>query len=108
MPAPHQASFLRQRRHDRVACDLIGVAFFPSGATSVRVIDISRGGAQIELPLHTDIYKAQNIYALRVSKVLQLRVSWRWSRDRRCGVEFLAPDLARCGLTQLIAELTGS
>lgn len=105
MPAPHQASFLRQRRDDRVACDLTGIAFFPSGATSVRVIDLSGGGAQIELPLHTDIYKAQTIRALRVSKLLQLRVGWRWSRDRRCGVEFLAPDLARRGLTQLIADL---
>lgn len=105
LPHPQTAYLRRDRRYD---VDLDGMAFFPVGSTSIKVLDISYGGARIELPLHSSVYSEQSIRALRIARILQLRVNWRWSRDRQLGVEFVAPDLARGAIARLIQTATAA
>jgi hypothetical protein len=102
---PHPAEHRRDKRYD---VELDGVAVFPGGSTTIRVLDISYGGARIELPLHASLYSEQTIQALRIAQILQMRVNWRWSRDRQLGVEFVAPDLARGAIARLIQISTAA
>ncbi|WP_169052589.1 PilZ domain-containing protein [Pseudooceanicola onchidii] len=103
MGAVAQPTLASVRQFERIHVNLTGIAVFGGGATSVRVLDLSYGGARIELPLPADSYGATTIASLRVSQVLQMRVVWRWSRDRQMGVEFASPALARGAIAQLVA-----
>ena len=86
---------LSRRKFDRYQVDLPGVATFENKSTPVRVLDLSLGGARVEMPLHASAYDMTALSVLRVAHVLHLRVRWRWSRDRQVGLQFLAPQLAR-------------
>ena len=90
-----------RRRHARRRYDLAGTAYFSGGAVSVRVIDLSPGGARLELPLVSNLYDPQTIIALRIYQILDLRVVWRWSRDRQIGVAFATPALAHNAIMAL-------
>lgn len=71
------------------------MASFANKSTPVRVVDLSLGGARVEMPLHASAYDMATLSVLRIAHVLHLRVKWRWSRDRQVGLQFLAPQLAR-------------
>ena len=108
MTAGPKQLFSNLRRSPRIPVDLAGMAFFPEGAVTIRVVDLSYGGARIHLPLHSKAYEAQSIHALRIAGLLQLRVAWRWSRDRQAGVAFASPGLARGAIASLMdSGLTG-
>ena len=91
-----------RRKHQRFLLNCHGFADFPTTTASLRIIDISLGGARIELPMHNAIYDLRHIRALRIDQVLNARVAWRWSNDRQAGVSFTAPALVRAGVMQLI------
>lgn len=93
------------RREDRYLVDLAGTAIFEDGAASVRVRDISLGGARIEFPMHAHLYQPEALLSLRIAGTLDLRAQWRWSRDRQVGLAFTSQDLAKAGITRLIARV---
>lgn len=102
MAAHLQQTYTGRRRFDRYHVDLSAVALFTGGQASVRVLDLSYGGARLELPLHSSLYQPQGIRSLRIAGAIDLRVVWRWSQDRQTGVEFVASDMARTGIARLI------
>ena len=90
------------RREQRYAVNIHGVAQFSDGSTSVKIVDLSFGGARISLPLPCSAYDIRNIRFLRIDQAVQMRVNWRWSRDKLCGLEFIAPQLGRTTIQELI------
>lgn len=90
------------RQNPRHPVHLTGVAQFADGSTSVRVVDLSYGGARIVLPLPVEAYDMPGLRSLRIAQVLQMRVVWRWSRGTQAGVEFVTPDKARAAIAHLI------
>ncbi|WP_407492677.1 PilZ domain-containing protein [Pseudooceanicola sp. MF1-13] len=101
------ASVIDQRQQVRVCVNLMGVADFPTTKASLRVIDLSLGGARVELPMHVSLYDIRQVQALTIAGCLYAKVAWRWSRDRQAGLEFLAPALARSSVTELMREAQG-
>lgn len=107
MSARPKPAFHSLRRFERHLVDMPGTAFFPFGTASIQVLDLSFGGARIELPMYAEFGQTRAIRALRIARVLQLRVVCRWSRDRQAGVEFLSPEQARRGIERVIALASG-
>jgi hypothetical protein len=93
-----------RRQQVRVRVDLPGVAEFPTTKVSLRVVDLSLGGARVELPMHVSLYQLQDIQSLTIAANLYAKVAWRWSRDREAGLEFLAPALSKASILALIGQ----
>lgn len=79
------------RANERHLVDLAGVAIFGIGSTSVRVLDLSLGGAKVSLPLPYATY-GNDILLLRIPNLIRAAVVPRWSADRIVGVEFRIPE----------------
>ena len=93
-----------QRRFVRYDVNWVGQAVFPTGTTTIRVLDLSLGGARIALPLPFASYQAE-IRQLRLPDIALLACSRRWSTDRLVGVQFDQPEQAYASLRTIIAQL---
>ncbi len=107
-------SFAQQRRFDRYDVNLYGEVDLPNGSTTVRVVDLSYGGARIEFPLPFSGYGA-SFQSLRLPGIAKLDCTKKWSHDYTAGLAFknietarksLHPYFIREGLIQ-IRGLTG-
>lgn len=96
---------VNRRRFDRLRVDLPGDLAFGPRSTPVVVLDLSLGGARVELPLPALAYDMPALSVLRIEDVLDQRVIFRWSRDRQLGVEFRSPDLSRTGITRVLDQI---
>ena len=87
-----QAHLMTTRRlHERHSVDLYGAAVFGSGSTSVKVIDLSYGGARISLPLPYAAYGGP-VQSLRIDGVIRASVDVKWSSGNVAGLAFRQPD----------------
>ncbi|MGI3168155.1 PilZ domain-containing protein [Pseudooceanicola sp. C21-150M6] len=93
-----------RRQFERFDVSLEGEAHFTSGQTSVKIVDLSLGGAGLILPLPLPAYGAE-LEALRLPGVAFLKCRRRWSRDRQVGVEFRDQPQAAAALRPLLATL---
>jgi len=91
-----------QRAQVRYNVDLPSTAEFPTTIASLRVLDLSYGGARIEMPMHVSLYEIRQVQALTIAGSLYAKVAWRWSKDKQAGLQFVAPDLVRNAVDDLI------
>ncbi|MBR9763699.1 MAG: PilZ domain-containing protein [Rhodobacteraceae bacterium] len=94
-----------RRHHARYPLRRPCTLTFRDRSLSCMLVDISLGGAGVELPMHVRNYSGFDGLRFQLPGFLHFRSDLRWSMDRRLGLKF-APGAHRSpALLSLVAEL---
>ncbi len=101
----HARHLTPDRRTDaRAAVNLPCQLTFTDRTTTAQVVDISTGGVGVDLPLHCSAYDFNDLTTIHIRSIGMARVTWRWSRDKRIGLEFITPELVRQPIQHLLTS----
>ncbi|WP_010141384.1 PilZ domain-containing protein [Oceanicola sp. S124] len=94
-----------RRQHARYPLRRPCTLTFRDRSLSCMLVDISLGGAGVELPMHVSNYGGFEGLRFQLPGVLQFRSDLRWSIDRRLGMQFAPVAHRSPALLKLLAGL---
>lgn len=94
-----------RRQHTRYPLRRPCTLTFRDRSMSCLLVDISLGGAGVELPMHVSNYGGFEGLRFQLEDVGQFRSDLRWSMDRRLGMQFTPVAHRSPALLKLIAGL---
>ncbi|PJE29799.1 PilZ domain-containing protein [Pseudooceanicola antarcticus] len=99
------ATLQNLRQHARYPLRRPCTLIFRDRSMSCLLVDISLGGAGVELPMHVSNYGGFEGLRFQLPDVISCRSDLRWSADRRLGMQFAPVAHRSPALLSLIAGL---